>query len=28
MQDRELGVRVYEVKIEGDEVLISDDQAG
>ena len=28
VQDRNLGVRVYEVKIEGDEVLISDDQAG
>ncbi len=28
MQDRELGVKVYEVKIEADEVLISDDQAG
>jgi len=28
VQDRELGVRVFEVKIEGDEVLISDDQAG
>jgi nitrite reductase (NADH) small subunit len=28
VQNRDLGVTVYEVKIEGDEVFISDDQAG